>query len=331
MARSLRIQYPGAFYHVMHRGNGGREIFVDDVDRFSFLDFLARSIDIYDIRLHCYVLMGNHFHLLVETPRGNLSEFMRHFNISYTAYFNKRYRRIGHLYQGRYKSVLVEQESFLTMVSRYIHLNPVRIKTFQEASVEELMAYLHDYQWSSFNGYVEEEDGTDERVNVCHELVLEEYGGNTREGRLAYRRQIFMDLAENLDIKDKVVGQSIIGTESFVRWIKNSFLSQGKDREQPAVRKVYSRLAQGDILAVISAETGVDLDQLKRRGVERQIAMDLLYRLGGLKGVEIGRLLGVDYTTVSQSRKRLRERRKKDAELDALVRSIENKLSTIKI
>jgi len=330
MARSLRIQYPGAFYHVMHRGNGGREIFIDDVDRFSFLDFLARSIDIYDIRLHCYVLMGNHFHLLVETPRGNLSEFMRHFNISYTAYFNKRRRCTGHLYQGRYKSVLIEQESFLTMVSRYIHLNPVRTQAFQGASAEELMAYLHRYQWSSFNGYVDE-DGTDERVNVCHELVLEEYGGCTQKGRLAYRRQIFMDLVEKLDIKDKVVGQSILGTESFARWVKNSFLSQGKDREQPAVRTISSSLVQGEILSAIAAETGVDLGQLRQRGVERQIAMDLLYRLGGLKGGEIGRLLGVDYTTVSQSRKRLRERRKKDARLDALVRRIENKLSTIKI
>ncbi len=324
MARSLRIQYPGAFYHVMHRGNGGAKIFIDNVDRLSFLDFLARSIDIYDIQLHCYVLMENHFHLLVETPQGNLSEFMRHFNISFTAYFNKRHKRTGHLYQGRYKSVLVERESFLTMVSRYIHLNPVRIKALQGASAEDLMEYLRRYPWSSLNGYVEE-NAKNERVTVCHELVLGEYGGRNQGGRLAYRRQILMDLTENLDIKDKIIGQSIIGTESFARWVKNSFLPQGKDRELPAVRKVSSSLARDEILSAIIAETGVDFDQLKRRGVERQIAMDLLYRLGGLKGAEIGALLGVDYSTVSQSRKRLREKRKKDVKLDDLVRRIEKK------
>ncbi len=330
MARSLRIQYPGAFYHVMHRGNERKVIFTDDVDRLSFLDLLARSIDIYDIQLHSYVLMGNHFHLLVETPRGNLAEFMRHFNISYTAYFNKRHQRTGHLYQGRYKSVLVERDSYLTMVSRYIHLNPVRVENLQGVSTEELMVYLCRNPWSSLRGYLEG-NGKDERVKVCHRLVLEAYGGQNKEGRLAYRRQIFMDIADGLDIKDKVIGQSVIGTESFVRWVKDSFMSRGKDRELPAIREVSCSLAQDEILSAIIAETGVDHEQLRQRGLERQIAMDLLYRLGGLKGGEIGRLLGVDYSTVSQSRKRLREKRKKDRQLDDLILRLENKLSTIKI
>jgi putative transposase len=106
MTRALRILYANAYYHVTCRGNERKAIFRDDTDRSLFLDKLNSSREIYGVEIHCYVLMNNHFHLVVETPRGNLSEFMRHFNISYTAAFNRRHRRVGHLYQGRYKAIL---------------------------------------------------------------------------------------------------------------------------------------------------------------------------------------------------------------------------------
>ena len=99
MARPLRIVYPGAYYHVTCRGNERKAIYRDDRDRAVFLDKLKTSLEIYQVRVHAYVLMGNHFHLIVETPRGNLSEFMRHFNISYTSAYNRRHHRVGHLYQ----------------------------------------------------------------------------------------------------------------------------------------------------------------------------------------------------------------------------------------
>jgi putative transposase len=128
MARPLRIQYPGAVYHVTCRGIERRKIFLDDKDRGKFLRLLSLSLNIYSAKLHAYVLMDNHFHLLVETPLGNLGEFMRHFNITYTSYLNRRRRRVGPLYQGRYRSVLVEKEAYLSVLSRYIHLNPIRVK-----------------------------------------------------------------------------------------------------------------------------------------------------------------------------------------------------------
>ena len=135
MARPLRIQYPGAVYHLTHRGNEKKAIFHDDADRKQFLALLAQSIEIYDVILHSYVLMSNHFHLLAETPLGNLSEFMRHFNITYTSYFNRRYKRSGNLYQGRFKSFLIDKENYLSRVSRYIHLNPVKIKTMNSKTI----------------------------------------------------------------------------------------------------------------------------------------------------------------------------------------------------
>jgi REP element-mobilizing transposase RayT len=142
MARALRVQYPNAVYHVTCRGNEQKPIFRDDGDRSIFLKKLVHSMDIYTVKVYSYVLMTNHFHLLLETPLGNLSEFMRRFNISYTGYFNQRHRRSGHLYQGRYKSVLVDKEAYLSILSRYIHLNPIRVSLFAKTSRFFLTYYL---------------------------------------------------------------------------------------------------------------------------------------------------------------------------------------------
>src|SRR4030042_6401217 len=157
VARPLRIQYSGAAYHVTCRGNERKEIFKDDRDRETFLEILAYSSKIYNIKIFSYMLMENHFHLLIETPLGNLGGFMRQFNITYTGYYNRRHNRVGHLYQGRYKSILVEKESYLSVLSRYIHLNPVRIKAVEIKAVEkktdeEKIQYLRNYTWRSLPG-----------------------------------------------------------------------------------------------------------------------------------------------------------------------------------
>ena len=131
MARPLRIQYRDAYYHVTCRGNDRRSIYRDDSDRELFLEKLKASLEIYGVALHAYVLMGNHFHVLVQSPKANLSEFMRHFNIAYTGAYNRRHKRVGHLYQGRYKAILVESGIYLLELSRYLHLNPIRIKPLQ--------------------------------------------------------------------------------------------------------------------------------------------------------------------------------------------------------
>lgn len=157
MARPLRIQYPGAFYHITNRGNERKPIFKDDADRTQFLEILTQSLSNYQVILHSFVLMSNHYHFLLETPLGNLSEFMRYFNIRYTSHFNRRYNRVGHLFQGRYKSVLVDKNSYLSAVSKYIHLNPVKIRGLIRKPVVEQMEYLSRYAWSSLQGFVQSE------------------------------------------------------------------------------------------------------------------------------------------------------------------------------
>ncbi len=148
MTRPLRLQYPGAFYHITNRGNERKPIFRDDADRAQFLKILAQSKDNYQAVIHGLVLMTNHYHLLVETPLGNLAEFMRYFNITYTSHFNRRHNRVGHLFQGRYKSVLVDKDTYLSAVSKYIHLNPVKVRGFRTKSLAERMKYLLDYKKS---------------------------------------------------------------------------------------------------------------------------------------------------------------------------------------
>ena len=153
MARPLRIEYPGAYYHVMNRGNRREDIFLTDKDRKVFLDGLADSCEIYSIKLITYVLMSNHFHLLVQTPQANLSEFMRHFLVTYTVRFNRRNARAGHIFQGRFKSLLVDEDEYLLPLSRYIHLNPIRTIRFKDADFQTKSEYLKKYPWSTFPGY----------------------------------------------------------------------------------------------------------------------------------------------------------------------------------
>ncbi len=325
----MRIQYPGAVYHVMCRGNERREIFRDDPDRLMFLRYLARSREIYSVTLHAYVLMTDHFHLLVETPLGNLAEFMRHFNITYTGYFNRRHGRVGHLYQGRYKSLLVEKDAYLSMVSRYIHLNPVRVKSLENLSTARKFDHLRHYPWSSLPGYL---DVGKRPAWVTSALVLGEFGGDTEQGRDRYGRQILHDIADDLDVRPLVVAQSILGSEDFFDQVSRGHPGRGGEREQPAARRVKQQRNQGVILAEIAEFTGKGIDALKReKGDLRRVAMDFLYRHAGLKGPAIGELFDVDYSSVSQERKRLREKLAADADLRRLVEALEERLSTLKI
>ena len=126
MSRPLRIEFAGAVYHVTSRGNGRKPIFRDDVDRRSFLEVLHKVNQRHHWICHAYCLMTNHYHLVIETPEGNLSRGMRQLNGVYTMYFNRRHRTVGHVFQGRFKAILVERESYLLEVCRYVVLNPVR-------------------------------------------------------------------------------------------------------------------------------------------------------------------------------------------------------------
>jgi REP element-mobilizing transposase RayT len=145
MARPLRIQYAEAFYHVTSRGNERKAVFLTDRDREKFLSYLESAHVKYGAIIHVYCLMDNHYHLLLETPRGNLSQILHHINGAYTTYFNVKRQRSGHLFQGRYRAILVEKDAYCEELSRYVHLNPVRAGMVKDP---------RRYRWSSYSQYI---------------------------------------------------------------------------------------------------------------------------------------------------------------------------------
>lgn len=325
MSRPLRVEYPGAVYHITCRGNEKKTIFRDRLDQESFLDILVESKKIYGIRLFAYVLMDNHFHLLLETPLGNLAQFMRRFNITYTSYFNRSHNRVGHLFQGRYKSILVEKESYLNELSRYIHLNPARTIKLKNKSPEEKWNYLLGYPWSSLRGYI---DLKSKVPFLEYSLVLSDFGGDTNRGRHAYQKRIKEDLLGESEIKKKVIGQAILGGDHFIKWVKETFYPEKWDRECPGLSELKRYKAVEEINEIFSKETGKTIEEVKaKKHPLRPVFMDLLYRIGGMTGIEIGKIFEVDYSTVSQTRKRLKLKLEKDHELRKVVERIESKLS----
>ena len=308
MARPLRIQYPNAYYHVTCRGNERRSIFADDKDLAVFLERLALSLEIYDVNLLAYVCMPNHFHLVVKTPRGNLSEFMRHFNISYTTVYNHRHHRSGYLYQGRYKAFLIDADNYLLAVTRYVHLNPVRTKEAQGGSIEERWRGIMKYQWSSLPGYLSPR----RRARFLnYREVLSHTGGDSSRGRNGYGS--FMRAGLGKEVENPLElgkGHGVVGEENFIRWIKSRICKEVViRREQPAFRALERTLEPEELIEQYVRMVGKKKEDICRKGaqsIERSMLMEFLYRYCGLRQPEIGRFVGgIDYSAVSQSRRRL--------------------------
>jgi putative transposase len=325
MARPLRIQYRDAYYHVTCRGNDRRSIYRDDSDRELFLEKLQASLEIYGVALHAYVLMGNHFHLLVQTPKANLSEFMRHFNIAYTGAYNRRHNRVGHLYQGRYKAILVEGDIYLLELSRYLHLNPIRIKPHKGKGFAEQWRVLEKYRWSSLRGYLK---ATEKESWVKYDEVLGQVGGS----RSRYRQFIEEGIERGYDTPwENLKAQMVLGREEFVRKLKGKTNGKPSPREQPSM-KVLEAVSPDEVLRKMSRELGVKTEELVGKRTARRdyraLVMEMIYRHGRVGQVEIGRRMGgLDYSTVSRERKRLREKMAVDRDLKRLVEKAERSLN----
>jgi len=172
MARPLRLEFPGALYHVTSRGDRREAIYEDDDDRLQWLDVLSKVCDRYNWRVHAYCLMDNHYHVLLETGDGNLSKGMRHLNGVYTQYFNRRHNRVGHVYQGRFKAVLVEKEAYLLELSRYVVLNPIRARMINN---------MDQWQWSSYRSTIGK---APEPAWLETDWLLSQFGRQRKHARL---------------------------------------------------------------------------------------------------------------------------------------------------
>jgi putative transposase len=327
MVRPLRIAYPGAWYHVTCRGNEKKDIFGDDLDRLKFLEILEKSVNLYDIEVHGYVLMPNHFHLLVVTPEANLNSFMQRLNTAYTVYYNRRHERSGHLYQGRYKGIVVDSDSYMLELSRYVHLNPVRTKRNSKLGVGEKKEIISTYQWSSYPGYVNLKH---RKSFVGCEKILEMVGGrDDRRGRDRYKRFVLGGIVKDMTENpwEEVKGQAILGSDEFVEWIYDRFLSGTRvdKRELPGLKQLETGPKTVEEIAQhVSAEFGVPEEELygsrsTHRAV-RSVLMELcsMYLVRKMSLAGIGRKLGgVSVSALSQNRKRLSSRIEADPKLRA--------------
>ncbi|MDJ0889358.1 MAG: transposase [Desulfobacterales bacterium] len=336
MARPLRIQYPGAWYHVTSRGNERRDIFTDDADRGRWLEILAQSASIYGAEIHAYVLMNNHFHLVVHTPQANLNRFMQRFNTTYTVYFNRRHYRHGHLFQGRYKALLVDADSYLIELSRYVHLNPVRVMQNASLSLSAKREVLQRYQWSSYGGYTHL--GKRLAFLDCGKVLSMIGTGDDARSRRAYRRfvQKGLDGSHTFDLKEEVRAQTVLGSEDFREWLRDRFLSgTGREyAERPAARALMIRFRSPDAIAArLSPVLAVAFDDLLRARSryrdERAIFLELCRRhlSGGRSMSSIAADLGIGVSALSQNRKRLGARMETDPHLRKQFERAESVLS----
>jgi len=314
MARPLRIEYPGAFYHVTSRGNEQKDVFKSQKDREKFLEYLASATNRYGAVIHAYCLMSNHYHLLVETPGGNLSQIMRHINGAYTTYFNVKRKRSGHLFQGRYKAILVEADEYATELSRYIHLNPVRAG---------MTVRPEEYQWSSYRSYLGQ-------VKVPEwlqtEFILGYFGGRAPDTANKYRQFVEELLECEYDSPlNATVASTILGSERFVGEITERHLGEKKaERSVPAVKGLAVRPSIDEIISKVNTVLGEDSE------LTRSMSLYICQRHSGAKLKEIGERFGISDAAVSQANRRLVLRAGQDKELKKVVERVEEMLRRVK-
>ncbi|MHB8881580.1 MAG: transposase [Thermodesulfovibrionales bacterium] len=286
MARPLRIEYSGAFYHITARGNERKEIFRDDKDRERFLGYLETAVGRYSAVIHVYCLMGNHYHLLLSTPEGNLSQIMRHINGGYTTYFNKRHNRAGHLLQGRYKAILVDADPYAGELSRYIHLNPVRAGMVSQAE---------EYAWASYKDYIGKTK-TPRWLTV--DWLLQFFGKKTTEARKAYRFFVEAGVSSAEDPLENTASTLILGSTEFIDNIREKHLNGlKKERDIPALRE----LKKASLEAIKKA---VELKCAEKPHIARRVSIYVSHRYSGRSLQEIGLLFGIGESAVTQASRR---------------------------
>jgi len=296
MARPLRIEYPGAFYHVTSRGNEQKDIFKSRRDREQFLSYLKFSTERYGAVIHAYCLMSNHYHLLLETPEGNLSQIMRHINGAYTTYFNVKRKRAGHLFQGRFKAILIEADEYAAELSRYIHLNPVKAG---------IVAKPDEYEWSSYRYYIgQAEAPTWLRLG----FVLAYYG----EMAAMEKYREFVNEVREQESESPLKGAvaaTILGSSEFVKRITQSHLDEKQaDRNVPAVRK----LARPTLVEI---ETTVGKQIAADKTLSRKVSIYFSHRYSGARLREVGERFSMSDAAITQASKRIRVAAEQDESL----------------
>ena len=288
MTRPLRLSFENTFYHITTRGNRREKIFYSPQDKEVFLKRLKEILIKYEMTCHAYCLMDNHYHLFIKTTKSNLSQGIHYLNSAYINWFRNKHQIIGPLFQGRFKSILVDADNYALMLSAYIHLNPLRAGIIRQ---------LEDYPWSSYLDYL--------NLRKSHitdpSFVLNLIDNNTLKAIKKYRNY----LIENQNMKDplkKSYHRIALGSTTFIEKIKEKIEYQGRRREIPSTRTLSKYDTETIILKmtqVLHIERKRIFDK-KRGNLYRPLAIYLIKRFTPLSLSEIGKLFKMDYSAVFQ-------------------------------
>lgn len=313
MARSLRIEYPGAFYHVIQRGIERKTIFASDSDKEKFLSYLDSAHIGYSAIVHTYILMNNHYHIILETPRSNLSKIMHYLNTSYAAYFNTKRKRVGPLYQGRFKAILVQQDEYLHHLSRYIHLNPLRVNI---AKAPE------EYPWSSFRYFISK-DKQPRWLNI--NFILSMFDNSISKAKRLYKQFVLDGIGKEKDIiKTNMKKGFILGSEDFFESIKEKFIDTKEDPEIPILKELKYKKEPSleDIKYIVQRNVG------NNKMLQRKLSIYLSRKYTQKTLKEIAEFYGkIKYTGVSQVFRRTEKVRKESKPLGALLLTLEKMIN----
>jgi putative transposase len=317
MGRPLRIEYPGAVYHITSRGNERKDIFLDDFDRKKFLDMLEDYHERYEINIYCFLLMSNHYHLVFETTKANLLKVMHGINSGYTLYFNRKYGRVGHLFQGRYKGILVDKDTYLLELSRYVHRNPVRAGTVKKTE---------DYYWSSYPGYLWKRK---QQKWVDYSLILSQFGSHDRERRSHYKAFVDKEEGEGNPL-DKVINQTILGGENFYQKIKEILRGKKSGKEIINRKRIGQGITWNYILSEVSRNLKVsekEIRETKKRGhIAKELTVYLMKKYSGMSNNEIATIFGGMHPSAMT---KIAQRMEGKIKNDENVRKIASKLISI--
>jgi REP element-mobilizing transposase RayT len=272
MARPLRIEFPGAFYHVTARGDRREAIYENDEDRKSFLKILQGVIERFEWRCHAYCLMPNHYHLFFETVHGNLSKGMRQLNGVYTQWSNRHHQRNGHLFQGRFKGILVDSDAYLQTLSRYLVLNPVRAGIIEDPA---------DWPWSSYRATA----GLEQTPTwLTTEAILGTFGSNKGRARKAYQRFVYEGIGGKT-VWDGLNRQVFLGDENFIARMQRL---RGDARQDAQIPKVQCRIPPPS------------LETIYQQAESRDAAIITAHATGEYSYTQIGAFFGLHFATVGR-------------------------------
>jgi REP element-mobilizing transposase RayT len=322
MARPLRIEFPGAIYHVTSRGNARQKIFADERDYQRMRDGLAQTVQRHGWEFFAFALMPNHVHLFFRTPEPNLSRGMQYLLSGYANWHSKRHQRPGHLFQGRFKAKLVEDESYYWELSRYIHLNPVRGK-------RPLVKHPREWPFSSYPGYVQKRHRLDWiSYNTVFAAWQGEMGGKNAEN--AYRRYVEAGLAS--PIEDPFLNSPydwLLGSNAFVEKLRSCMERPQFEDEMPTARKLAA-LSPERVLVAVAVYYGVDVSDFRRKRnghISREVAAWLARRLSTATMRELAGAFGLtNPTSLSNLTRRVDQKLKTSAKLRAEIKTLRDQL-----